>query len=67
MLFVGSLEGYNVVLNIDGSGFIYEVLKFIRNWVRDYLCYVLGNNLVVFCLCYENFSVVKFKSKVNVR
>jgi len=63
----GSLEGHNAVLNTDGSGLIYEVPKSTRNWARDHLCYVLGNNLVAFCLCHENFCVAKSKSKVNVR
>lgn len=62
----GSLEGQDAMLNSHGSSLIQEVPKAIRNWARGHLCCVLGDNLVEFYLCRENFIVAQSQSKVNV-
>jgi hypothetical protein len=33
----------------------------IRNWTSDYACYILANNLSMFCLCPENLWKTQFK------
>lgn len=43
--------------NIKNNVFFREN-KVFGNWVGSYLGYILENNLVMFCLYFENFSDV---------
>lgn len=48
-----------VMLTSDSGGLIHEVPEGIRNWATDDQCYALENNLVAFCLFYENSTETK--------